>query len=64
MAEAEEMYQRALNGYEKAWGREHTSTLRTVYNLGNLYKNQGKMAEAEKMYQRANIGWKGETMGS
>ncbi|KAF6229366.1 hypothetical protein HO133_007482 [Letharia lupina] len=53
MAEAEKMYQRALEGYEKAWGPEHTSTLDTVNNLGNLYKNQGKMAEAEKMYQRA-----------
>ncbi|KAF1940047.1 tetratricopeptide repeat domain-containing protein, partial [Clathrospora elynae] len=28
--EAEKMYQRALQGYEKAWGREHTSTLKTV----------------------------------
>jgi tetratricopeptide (TPR) repeat protein len=24
-----------------------------VNNLGNLYKNQGKLEEAEKMYQRA-----------
>ena len=31
-------------------GPEHTSTLDTVNNLGNLYKNQGKMAEAEEMY--------------
>ncbi len=53
MAEAEKMYQRALEGYEKAWGPEHTSTLDTVNNLGILYKDQGKMAEAEKMYQRA-----------
>ena len=47
LAEAEKMYQRALEGYEKAWGPEHTSTLDTVNNLGILYKNQGKMAEAE-----------------
>jgi len=52
-AEAEEMYRRALDGYEKAWGPEHTSTLDTVNNLGNLYKNQGKHGEAEKMYRRA-----------
>jgi hypothetical protein len=32
MAEAEEMYVRALRGYEKAWGPEHTSTLDTVNN--------------------------------
>lgn len=38
---------------EKAWGAEHTSTLDTVNNLGNVYKNQGKMKEAEEMYLRA-----------
>jgi hypothetical protein len=31
------MYNRALAGYEKALGPEHTSTLNTVNNLGNLY---------------------------
>ncbi|KAK7912297.1 hypothetical protein PG985_014778, partial [Apiospora marii] len=53
MAEAEAMYQRALQGYEKAWGPDHTSTLDTVNNLAVLYKAQGKMDEAETMYQRA-----------
>ncbi|SLM37270.1 nb-arc and tpr domain protein [Lasallia pustulata] len=53
MAEAEAMYRRALEGREKAWGPEHTSTLDTVNNLGNLYADQGKMAEAEAMYRRA-----------
>jgi tetratricopeptide (TPR) repeat protein len=47
------MYQRALQGNEKAWGPDHTSTLDTVNNLGLLYKSQGKLDEAEKMYQRA-----------
>jgi tetratricopeptide (TPR) repeat protein len=47
---AEQMYQRALQGYEKAWGPEHTSTLATVNNLGNLYKSQGKLDKAEQMY--------------
>ena len=47
------MYQRALDGYEKAWGPDHASTLSTVHNLGLLYTDQGKHAEAEKMYQRA-----------
>jgi tetratricopeptide (TPR) repeat protein len=51
--EAEKMYQRALQGKEKAWGPDHTSTLDTVHNLGNLYKSQGKLDEAEKMYQQA-----------
>ena len=52
-AEAETMYMRALQGYEKAWGPEHTSTLDTVNNLGLLYAGQGKLAEAETMYMRA-----------
>jgi hypothetical protein len=38
LGEAEQMYQRALAGYEKALGPEHTSILNTVHNLGNLYK--------------------------
>ncbi|KAL9035319.1 MAG: hypothetical protein Q9214_006638, partial [Letrouitia sp. 1 TL-2023] len=57
LKEAEEMLLRALKGYEKAWGAEHTSTLNTVNNLGNLYSNQGKMAEAEEMYLRALKGY-------
>ena len=56
-AEAEQMYVRALRGYEKAWGAEHTSALDTVNNLGLLYANQGKMAEAEEMYMRALRGY-------
>ena len=53
LAEAEQMYQRALQGTEKALGAEHMSTLSTVNNLGILYRDQGKLAEAEQMYQRA-----------
>jgi hypothetical protein len=44
------MFLQALQGKEKAWGAKHTSTLNTVNNLGNMYKNQGEMAEAEAMY--------------
>ncbi|PVH70492.1 hypothetical protein DL98DRAFT_135890 [Cadophora sp. DSE1049] len=51
------MYQRALQGKEKAWGPEHTSTLNTVNNLAALYANQGKLVEAEQMYQRALQGY-------
>ncbi|KUJ16015.1 uncharacterized protein LY89DRAFT_101127 [Mollisia scopiformis] len=57
LVEAEQMYQRALQGYEKAWGLEHTSTLDTINNLGLLYKKQGKLVEAEQMYQRALQGY-------
>jgi hypothetical protein len=34
-------------------GEEHRSTLATIHDLGDLYKNQGKMVEAEAMYLRA-----------
>ncbi|KAF2466293.1 uncharacterized protein BDR25DRAFT_345541 [Lindgomyces ingoldianus] len=51
--EAEKMYLRALQGKEKAWGPDHTSTLSTVNNLGLLYADLGRFDEAEKMYSRA-----------
>ncbi|SLM37610.1 nb-arc and tpr domain protein [Lasallia pustulata] len=59
MAEAEAIYRRALEGKEKAWGPEHTSTLDTANNLEILYKDQGKMAEAEGMYRLAQDGRSG-----
>ena len=37
MQEAEDMYRRALENYEKAFGPEHTSTLNIVNNLDLLY---------------------------
>ena len=52
------IYIRALAGYEKALGPEHTTTLDTVHNLGTLYLNQGKLKEAEKLYLRALAGYK------
>jgi tetratricopeptide (TPR) repeat protein len=54
--EAETLYQRALAGYEKTLGLEHTTTLDTVNNLGTLYRKQGKQVEAETLYQRALAG--------
>ncbi|KAK7973201.1 hypothetical protein PG988_007335 [Apiospora saccharicola] len=66
MDEAETIYQRALppllragqNGRGRGdvltgTGPDHTSTLDTVNNLGNLYSEQGKIDEAEVIYQRA-----------
>jgi len=53
LALAEQMYERALQGYETALGAEHTSTLHAVNNLGSLYRHQGKLALAEQMYERA-----------
>jgi tetratricopeptide (TPR) repeat protein len=51
------MYQRALQGYEKALGPDHTSTLNTVNDLSLLYADLGRLEEAEKMYQRALQGY-------
>jgi len=48
LVEAEQMYQRALQGFEKAWGPEHTLTLDTVNSLGILYRSQGKLVEPSK----------------
>ncbi|KMK63757.1 hypothetical protein Y699_09530 [Aspergillus fumigatus Z5] len=58
LKEAEEMYQRALAGFKKALGPDHTFTLSAVNNLGALYLEQGKLKEAEEMYQRALAGFK------
>jgi Tfp pilus assembly protein PilF len=44
------MYEQALQGFEKAFGLDHTSTLHTVNNLGLLYARQGKLNKAEEMY--------------
>jgi tetratricopeptide (TPR) repeat protein len=60
---AEEMYEWALQGYEKALRRDHTSTLDTVINLGILYADQGKLDETEEMYERALEGYE-ERFGS
>jgi tetratricopeptide (TPR) repeat protein len=56
LAEAEQMFLRALAGKEKALGPDHPSTLDTVDNLGLLYRDQGKLAEAEQIYRRALAG--------
>ena len=42
-----------IGGLREGVGTEHTSTLRTVNNLGLLYADQGKTQEAEAMYRRA-----------
>jgi tetratricopeptide (TPR) repeat protein len=57
-AEAEQMYEQALQGKETALGLEHYSTLQTVGYLGNLYHCQGKLADAERMLERALQGYK------
>ena len=56
LEDAERMYNRALAGYEKALGPEHTSTLRTVNNMGILYEHQGRLKDAERMFNREMAG--------
>ncbi|KAH9225153.1 hypothetical protein K456DRAFT_1879191 [Colletotrichum gloeosporioides 23] len=53
LKDAKAMYERALQGKEKALGPDHTSTLDTVHNLGNLYSDQGRLKDAKAMYERA-----------
>jgi tetratricopeptide (TPR) repeat protein len=51
--QAEEMNRRALEGYEKALGKEHPATLTSVSNLALVLRNQGKYEQAEEMNRRA-----------
>jgi hypothetical protein len=46
------MYNRALTGYGKSLGPDHTSTLGTVNNLWKLYVDQGRLEDAVKMRNR------------
>ena len=46
---AEEMNRRALEGYEKALGLEHPSTLSSIANLALTYSNRGRWKEAEEL---------------
>ncbi|KZL68508.1 kinesin light chain 1 [Colletotrichum incanum] len=63
------MYKQALQGREKALGPDHTLTLKTINNLGTLYKDQDQFKEAEAMiYIPAlntlqNLGSMFETLG-
>ena len=38
-------------------GAKHTSTLDTVYNIGNLYKDRGEIDKASEMYGRTAEGY-------
>ena len=55
-----EWYQRALESKEKALGKNHRSTLDTVYNLAGLYRqrdHEGDLLNAADGYQRAFDGY-------
>jgi Tetratricopeptide repeat len=51
--QAEEMSRRALEGHEKALGKEHPHTLTSVGNLAGVLRSQGKYEQAEEMNRRA-----------
>jgi tetratricopeptide (TPR) repeat protein len=59
--EVEKMYQRALQGYEKALGLENVARSRpapkTMRNLGHLFAAQGHLHEAKEMCSRACTGF-------
>jgi Zinc finger, ZZ type len=55
------MYQRALQGYEKAWGPDHTSTLNTVYNLGLLYRERSYRHYIQQNRYKLRITWNSES---
>jgi len=46
-------YQRALDGREKAFGKDHPVTLATVNNMANTYNSQGEYGKALVWFQRA-----------
>ena len=53
-AEAEPLYQRALDIAEKALGPDHPDVGTSLNNLAELYRDQGRYAEAEPLYKRAS----------
>ena len=62
LAAAEQMYGRALAGFEKALGKENTTTyipaLNTIWGLGALYESQDNIPKARIMYLKAFAGYK------
>ena len=52
-AEAEKMYRRALDGKEKAWGLDHSSTLRTTNNLRLLNASRDGYVKLGEIHSRA-----------
>jgi tetratricopeptide (TPR) repeat protein len=60
LKEAEAMYERALQGYEKALGKDGIQAsvpfLNTVTNLGHLYVATQRKTKAKECYERALTG--------
>ena len=52
-AEAEPLFQRALQIREQVLGQEHLDVAASLNGLADLYQEQGKQAEAEPLFKRA-----------
>ena len=52
------MNRRALDGREKALGKDHPDTLTSVYNLAYLYQRQHRLDEADELYLTALSGYR------
>jgi uncharacterized protein HemY len=57
ITEAEGLFNRALQGYERSLGPEHTSSLEVIAALGHLYMIQRKPDEAEESFKRSLQGY-------
>nr|POE88280.1 hypothetical protein CFP56_11509 [Quercus suber] len=57
LVEAEAMYMRALSGYEKAPGADHTSMLSSVICHSHLRIEQNRLEEAKALYTRARTAY-------
>jgi tetratricopeptide (TPR) repeat protein len=57
LMDAEAMLRRALNGYKKVLGPEHSSTLDAFNSLGLVYEKLEKEAEALDMFSQALDGY-------
>ena len=55
--EAEPLYKRSLEIWEKALGKEHPHVAATLNNLAELYRTQGRYEEAEPLYKRSLEIW-------
>ena len=55
--EAEEMYLRALKGYQTILGPTHSITLSLYINVGSLYSQQGRRVDALRAYVQALDGY-------
>ncbi|MGI2909814.1 tetratricopeptide repeat protein, partial [Tolypothrix sp. VBCCA 56010] len=52
-SEAEPLYQKALQLYQRLLGEEHPHVAMSYNNLAALYQSQGRYSEAEPLYQKA-----------